>query len=244
MSWELTRFVLNLRNLTPTEKAVAHSLAYHAPKNGSAYPSMETIASQSGLGNRTAAQKVVRRLEAKSIISATSSKKGGRKNPTRYQFNLGNSIPTDALCSVGNSIPGDSTSGETASLETGNSIPTDARDSSKTVVVADSSKSTTTAVSQNQMEGELTEVWDYYLNKFQKDEEIISPSARRVGIAILAGLREKYPTIPSELCVDAMTSAIDRARSIVKAQPKKQYFSGWFGIFGNFETFHSLWEEA
>lgn len=156
MSWELTRFVLSLRNLSPTEKSVAHSLAYHAPKHGSAYPSMERIALESGLGNRTAAQKVVRRLEAKGIISATSSKKGGRNNPTRYQFNLENSIPTDALSGTENSIPKDSPSGETASLETQNSIPTDARDSSSDKVVADSFESAAAAISQNRMEAKLT----------------------------------------------------------------------------------------
>jgi hypothetical protein len=100
-----------------------------------------------------------------------------------------------------------------------------------------------TAVPEKQVVDEVNAAWDYYRNVFQNGEEIISPSARRMGIAILAGLREKYPTISSEQCADAMTAAIDAARHIAKAQPKKQYFSRWFGIFGNFETFHSLWEE-
>lgn len=99
-----------------------------------------------------------------------------------------------------------------------------------------------TAVPENQMEAELNAVWKYYLEVFEK-EEIISPSARRIGIAILTRLREKYPTIASEQCVDAMSSGIDSARRIVKAQPNKKYFARWFGIFGKFETFHSLWEE-
>lgn len=63
-------------------------------------------------------------------------------------------------------------------------------------------------------------------------------------MAILAGLREKYPNIESEQCVEAMMAAIDTARRITKVNPKKEYFSRWFGIFGRFETFHSLWEEG
>jgi hypothetical protein len=100
-----------------------------------------------------------------------------------------------------------------------------------------------TAVPENQMEAELNAAWDHYLEAFKK-EEIISPSARRIGIAILTRLREWRPTISSEQCVDAMTSAIDRARRIVTGQPKKEYFTNWFGIFGKFETFFSLWEES
>ena len=100
-----------------------------------------------------------------------------------------------------------------------------------------------TTVSENQMEAELNAAWEHYLNVFEK-EEIISPSAKRIGIATLAGLREKYPSITSEQCVGAMTAAIDAARRIVKAQPKKEFFTRWYGIFGKFETFHSLWEEA
>jgi ribosomal protein S25 len=205
---------------------------------------MALIAREAGLGNRTAAQKVVRRLEAKGIISPTTSKKGGRKNPTRYQFNLGNSIPTDALSATTNSIPRDANCRETASLETGNSIPTDARDSSKTEKQQQTeSESAAAAVSQEQMETELMEVWNYYLDAFKR-EEIISPSARRTGIAILTGLRERYPKVTSEICVAGMKSAIDRALRITKTRPKKEYFSSWFTIFSKFETFFSLWEEA
>ena len=106
MSWELTRFVFSLRTLDPTEKAVAHSLAYHAPQDGTAWPSMETIALEAGLGSRRAAQRVVRRLELKGIISPATSKTGGRKNPAHYRFNLLNSDPPVALYRSGNSDPG------------------------------------------------------------------------------------------------------------------------------------------
>ena len=241
MSWELTRYVLTLRNLTPTEKAVAHCLACHAPKHGSAYPSMETIAIESGLGNRTAAQKVVRRLEAKGVISPTTSKKGGRRNPTHYQFNTVNSIPADALYGNGNSIPRDSSCTETASLETVNSIPTDARDR-RDKEAADST-APATAVSKEQMGAELEIVWNYYVEAFDK-QEIISPSANKSGIAVLTELRRRFHEISSEQCIDAMTAAIDRARHLAKTNPKKPFFSKWHAIFGKFDTFFSLWEEA
>ena len=76
MSWELTKLVLSRRDLTPTEKAVAHCLAFHAPRNGTAYPSMTTIAEESGLADRQSAQKVVRRLEKKGVVYPVGSKKG------------------------------------------------------------------------------------------------------------------------------------------------------------------------
>ena len=101
----------------------------------------------------------------------------------------------------------------------------------------------TAAVSENQMEGELQRAWDYYLDAFKKDE-IISPSAERIGRLVLTRLREKHPAILSEQCVDAMTGAIDRACHLAKTQPKKAFFSDWFKIFGNFDTFYSLWEES
>ena len=158
MSWELTQFVLDLRNLTPVEKSVAHSLAFHAPKHGSARPSMERIAREAGLGNRTAAQKVMRRLEAKGIIFPTTPKKGGRKNPTHYEFNRGNSIPTDALSGTEKGIPGDSISGERASLETQNSIPGDARDSKETEERETAKELTPDFLSEMERK-----IWGYYI---------------------------------------------------------------------------------
>jgi hypothetical protein len=47
---------------------------------------MTTVAEESGLSDRRSAVRVVRRLEKKGIVFAVSSKKGGRNNPTRYQF--------------------------------------------------------------------------------------------------------------------------------------------------------------
>ncbi len=99
-----------------------------------------------------------------------------------------------------------------------------------------------TTIPENRMEAELSAAWDHYLDVFKKDE-IISLPARQAGIAILTRLREKYPTISSEQCVGAMTAAIDRAHQIVTTQPKKEYFTRWFTIFGKFDMFCNLWEE-
>lgn len=239
MSWELTQFVLSLRNLDPTEKAVAHSLACHAPKHGTAYPSMETIALEAGLGSRRAAQKVVRRLELTGIISPTTPKKGGRKNPTHYQFNLGNSEPPDALSRHGNSEPGGPNLGETANQEVRNSEPGFARDSSSDKEAVDSSQTTAAAISENQMERELLTAWNYYLEAFDR-EEIISPSKKRMGMAVLSELYKKPVSNPAA----EMTHAIDMAHHIVKAQPKKAYFSKWSSIFGKWETFLSLHQQC
>jgi hypothetical protein len=87
MSYKITRLVLELNGLTPTEKAVAHCLAYHAKEDGTdSYPSMATIARESGLKDRRSAQRIVRRLEQKSVV-LSDDKSGGRFS-TRYRFNL------------------------------------------------------------------------------------------------------------------------------------------------------------
>ena len=234
MSWELTGAVLRLRNLTPTEKAVAHSLAYHAPKNGSAHPSMATIALEAGLGSRRAAILVVRRLEAKGVISATTSKKGGRKNPTRYQFN---SESPFTLCPSVNSEPGGAISIERVNTDALKSESPFTRDSSKTEKQQQTeSESAAAAVSQEQMESELQTVWNYYIDAFGK-EEIISPARKKMGLAILARLK------PDADRVNLMACAIDMAHYIVKRDSKKAYFSKWTSIFGRLNTFVSLCED-
>jgi hypothetical protein len=100
-----------------------------------------------------------------------------------------------------------------------------------------------TAVSESQMESEFLKVWEYYLEAFDK-EDIASPSAKRTGTGVLRKLRERYADISSEQCVDGMTSAIDRAKHLVKTQPKKAYMASWFSIFGNFEKFIEYWDEG
>jgi hypothetical protein len=106
MSYTVTKFVLDLAGLTPSEKAVAHSLAYHAHADGAeSYPSMNTIATEAGLSDRRAAQRVVRRLEKKGVIVAETSKSGGRYKATHYRFDLGYSGPTVALSQTVTATP-------------------------------------------------------------------------------------------------------------------------------------------
>jgi hypothetical protein len=122
MSYTVTKFVLDLCGLTPSEKAVAHSLAYHAHVDGTeSYPAMERIAAEAGLSDRRCAQRIVRQLETKGVIVATTSKMGGRNKGTHYRFNLVNSDPQVALSGESMSDPQVTVSGETATIEDGNS---------------------------------------------------------------------------------------------------------------------------
>jgi hypothetical protein len=106
VSYTVTKFVLDLASLTPSEKAVAHSLAYHAHADGAeSYPSMTTIAAEAGLSDRRAAQRVVRRLEEKGLIFADTVKSGGRYKSTHYRFNLEYSGPTVALSQTETATP-------------------------------------------------------------------------------------------------------------------------------------------
>jgi hypothetical protein len=135
MSYQTTKFVLERDDLSPSEKAVAHSLAYHADKDGcNSYPSMDTIAREAGFKYRQGAQRVVRRLEKKGLIVAETAKTGGSGVTTIYRFNLKYCIPTDALsnpqtASVGlpNCIRADSQEKETASVQLRNCIRGNAR---------------------------------------------------------------------------------------------------------------------
>jgi len=111
MSYQATDYVLQLRDLTVTEKAVAFVLACHANEDGSnIYPSMETVAKESGLAFRQNASEIVHRLEGKKVIQAMSEKIGGRpgadhSGTTHYrfpgvpQFNLMKAQSTTALSS-------------------------------------------------------------------------------------------------------------------------------------------------
>jgi hypothetical protein len=99
-----------------------------------------------------------------------------------------------------------------------------------------SSETTTAAVSQKQMEKELQLVWNYYLSAFNK-EEILFPSAKRMGMAVLSRL------LPDVDRVGGMACVIDMAHYLVKHSPKKAYFSKWESIFGKFDTFRSLYEQ-
>jgi hypothetical protein len=99
------------------------------------------------------------------------------------------------------------------------------------------SEKASAAVSGNQMDRELQKVWDYYLDAFKKDE-IISPSAKKMGLEVISKLR------PDVNRVEVMAGAIDMAHHIVKRNPKKAYLAKWTSIFAKFSTFLSLYEES
>ena len=124
MSYAATKYVVELDGLTPTEKAVAHSLAHHANPDGSdSFPSMTTIAREAGLKDRRCAQYVVRRLESKGVIFADTSKAGGRQKSTRYRFDLENSEPVFAVSGKAKSEPEVAVSPQSANPDALNSEP-------------------------------------------------------------------------------------------------------------------------
>lgn len=103
MSFQATRFILGLTDLSSSQKAVAHTLAYHAGKYGeNSYPSMDTIARESGLQSRRSAQRIVRQLEKKRIITATTPKTGGRgqDKATVYRLDLDYKSPVNGDTTV------------------------------------------------------------------------------------------------------------------------------------------------
>jgi helix-turn-helix protein len=110
MSFQATRFILSLTNLNSSQKAVAHTLAYHANKNGeNSYPSMDTIARESGLQSRRSAQRIVRQLEKMRILVATTAKTGGRgrDKATVYRLYLDYRSPLNSDTTV--ALSGDKT---------------------------------------------------------------------------------------------------------------------------------------
>lgn len=75
--------------LRPAVKAVLQQLAWYADPNGrNTFPSVGTISRRTGLKRRTV-QKVLREFEAQQIISAVSSRSGGRSHSTRYEISVG-----------------------------------------------------------------------------------------------------------------------------------------------------------
>ena len=239
MNIALYRKCAALRGLPHNEKHVLTTLASFASKDSTeAYPSVSTLAENTSLSTTTV-RKQLRALEAAKLIEPRGNGRGGKGCSTVYCIHPENSKPNTRVLPLAESNP---TLLETIPNTFGGQTQHTGVDEGfkEKEVVAEPAAAID---SESQMEAELTAAWEHYLSVFKKDE-IISPSARRIGMAILAGLREKYPTISSEDCVGAMTSAIDRARHLAKTEPKKAFFSKWFAIFGKFETFHSLWEEA
>jgi hypothetical protein len=74
--------------LPPPEKLVLIALADHARDDGTgAYPSIATLATKTSMSER-GVRDILRRLETRSYIVATSDWKGGRGNTTEYSITL------------------------------------------------------------------------------------------------------------------------------------------------------------
>jgi hypothetical protein len=108
MSVKATNFVRSLRGLTQSEKLVAFVLADHDSHKGSgAYPSMQTVAHESGLKDRETASRITSRLVSASLLLTDSRSKGGRGKTTIYRFNysLENCDSRITVCTLKNVTP-------------------------------------------------------------------------------------------------------------------------------------------
>jgi hypothetical protein len=91
LNFQLTKFIVEREDLTPTEKSVAHSLAFQCYENSiEAWRSLDKVARGAGLKDIRFTQRIIRRLEEKRVIEATGSKMGGRNKTTHYRFLLEN----------------------------------------------------------------------------------------------------------------------------------------------------------
>ncbi len=83
--------------IPPTPKLVLLALTDHARDDGTgAYPSIETLARKTSLGER-GVQKVMRLLETWGFIAPTAHVKGGRGFATEYRITLEKGEPQDTL---------------------------------------------------------------------------------------------------------------------------------------------------
>jgi hypothetical protein len=82
-------FVSRLRGLPPAEKLIALLIAIHAnPKSELSWPSMSTLAEESGLKNRETASRIVKRILAKRVIEISGPiSAGGKGRTTAYKIN-------------------------------------------------------------------------------------------------------------------------------------------------------------
>lgn len=220
--------------LPANEKHVLRSLVSFGSRGcPEAHPSVSTIARDTGLGTTTV-RNCLRSLEAKHVISPRGNTKGGRKSPTTYCIHPENhpDKPNTKVLGLEDGNPTD--------LEP---IPNGFGGNTQHPGVDDGfdgkssgNKTPTAAVSQEQMEREFLKVWNYYLEAFDK-QEILSPSAKKKGLAILTELHKHGAA------AENMAFAIDMARHIVKRNPKKAYLANWFTIFGKWDTFVSLQQQ-
>jgi len=155
-------YVRSRHDLSPTEFAVAYAMASHANPQSGRYctASIETIGRESGLKDRRAVQRTIRKLEAKPVpvIFARTTRKGGSGHATGYEFNVENSGPTTALVDCKNS---GSTGTERAVSEAENSGRTTAR---KVLKKKERGENAPTQVFPEKMEKRIQAVWNQYFH--------------------------------------------------------------------------------
>jgi hypothetical protein len=89
MSVRAVAFVADFEGLTIAERCVAFVLArYASHPDALTWPSMNTVAKKASLKNRQTASDITSRLVQKGVLTIHTLSKGGRKNPTKYQFNF------------------------------------------------------------------------------------------------------------------------------------------------------------
>ena len=88
------------------------------------------------------------------------------------------------------------------------------------------------------MEKEVLGAWNYYLEA-SGSEEILSPSKKKMGLAVIRKMHERGISHP----VEYVRCAIDMAKHIAKKNPKKADLFRWISIFWKWNTFASLHQE-
>ncbi len=89
MAWPIVAWVLDNPNVGGNVKFVAIVLANYANEQGKAWPSVETLARNTGLSKRQI-QRILPQIEKAGLVKISTG--GGRKRTHRYQFmSVGNS---------------------------------------------------------------------------------------------------------------------------------------------------------
>ena len=121
MNIRAAKFVQNLRGLSPSEKAVAFSMAVHADfQKTEATMSMTTLAEESGLKNRQTASLIVKRLETAGVIRTAVHSKGGRSQTTTYVFTFATNRDSGVTVTDNRNSPVAVSETETATLDANN----------------------------------------------------------------------------------------------------------------------------
>lgn len=106
MSYQATGRVLRWRRLTPSEKAVAYTIAHHEnSESGVCTAANGTIAIESGYKDVDSVKKVIRKLKKKRVISEFGATTGGRHNTVPRHINEPSAesekgVQADPLCEL------------------------------------------------------------------------------------------------------------------------------------------------